>query len=193
MGGVERHVLPDCADARKLVIMLAHAGGGSPVRDEAKMQNLAFMLSSADGGEEKMGFRPGAHGPHSDMVEGEVRHLNDLGILSIDGGKARLTSAGRAVAERLAEEDPGAFETVARYKEMFNDMSDDEILTYVRLAYPAMASSSPAADKPGAEEHVMSMLRNEKISASKAAELLGESVEYVIDAAFKRGIYVLGH
>ena len=45
--------------------------------------------------------------------------------------------------------------------------------------------------EPDIEKHVLSMLRKEKISSGKAAELLGERVKYVIDLAYKNGIYVL--
>ena len=84
------------------------------------------------------------------------------------------------------------FGRIGRYKEMFNDMDTDEILTYVWRSYP---SSVPRALvdrlKPDLEKHVLSMLRKKKIGSGKAADLLGKRVKYVIDWAYKNGIYVL--
>ena len=190
----EPRILSYGDDPRKLAIMLAHACDGSPVQDSMKLQNLMFMLSSTDENEEKMEFHPGTDGPYSDIVEEEVRRLCDRGILSVENGETQITAAGRTVAERIAEEEPDAFETIARYKEMFNDMDADEILTYVCRSHPSKVPRA-LVDRlePDVEKHVLSMLRKEKISSGKAAELLGERVKYVIDLAYKNGIYVLGY
>ena len=190
MDKAEPRILSYSDDVHKLSIMLAHACDDSPVQDSMKLQNLMFMLSSIDDNE--MGFRPGTDGPYSDIVEEEVRRLCERGILSIENGETRLTAAGRAIAERIAEEDPDAFETIARYKELFNDMDADEILTYVCRSHPSKVPRA-LVDRlePDVEKHVLSMLRKRKISSGKAAELLGERVKYVIDLAYKNGIYVL--
>ena len=190
MDKVEHRALRD--DVHELAIMLAHACDDSPVQDNIKLQNLMFMLSSTYEKEVKMGFHPGMDGPYSDIVEREVRHLGDRGILSIENNKTQLTAAGREVAKCLAEKEPDVFGRIGRYKEMFNDMDTDEILTYVWRSYP---SSVPRALvdrlKPDLEKHVLSMLRKKKIGSGKAADLLGKRVKYVIDWAYKNGIYVL--
>ena len=189
-----RRILSYGDDPRKLAIMLAHACDDIPVQDSMKLQNIMFMLSSTDENEEKMGFHPGMDGPYSDIVKEEVRRLCDRGILAIENGETRLTTAGRAIAERIAEEDPRTFETIGRYKEMFNDMDADEILTCVCRSYPFMVPRA-LSDRlwPDIEKHVLSMLRKEKISGSKAAELLDEGMEYVIDVSYKNGIYIMGY
>ena len=184
--------MPDDGDyVHKLVIMLAHACGGSPVDGKVKAQKLVFMLSDVDDRAGEAGFYPGADGPYSDVVDEKIRRLNDLGILA-DGYRTRLADAGRAVAERLAGEDPNMFEVVEEYKDMFNDMSTDEILTYVHLLYPPMAARSMVRTRleRDAEKHVMSMLRKGKISSGKAAELLGRDRQDVIKTAVKKGIQV---
>lgn len=192
---VRRYVLEGDDDMHKLIIMLAHACGGSPVEGNVKLQKLVFMLSDIDDNAEAMGFYPDMYGPYSDIVAGEVRYLSDLGILSIDGNKTGITDAGKSIAEQLAEEDSDMFSTIAEYKEMFNDMSTNEVLTYVYLLYPSMATHSVVRDKlePDMEKHVMSMLRKRKISSGKAATLLGKSRLYVIEEAVKNGISVLGY
>ena len=187
-----RRILSYSDDVHKLAIMLAHACDDIPVQDSMKLQNLMFMLSSTYEKEDEMGFRPGTDGPYSDIVEKEVRRLCDRGILSIEDGETQLTAAGRAIAERLAEKEPDVFGRIGRYKEMFNDMDADEILTYVCRSHPSKVPRS-LVDRlePDVEKHVLSMLRKEKISSGKAADLLGERVKYVIDLAYKNGIYVL--
>ena len=188
---VKCYVLEDSDHIHKLVIMLAHACGGIAVQGKVKMQNIAFMLSHIGDKTGEMGFYPDMHGPYSDIVDGEIRYLNDLGILT-DGNRTRLTNTGRSVADRLADEDPRLFKIIGRYKEMFNDMSTNEILTYVYRSYPLMVAHSAARDKleQDAEKHIMSMLRKEKISSGKAAELLGRDRIDVIKTAVNKGIQV---
>ena len=192
MDKAERNASRD--DVHELAIMLAHACDDIPVQDSMKLQNLMFMLSSTYEKEEEMGFHHGMDGPYSDIVEEEVRRLCERGILAIENGETRLTAAGRAIAERIAEEEPNVFGRIGRYKEMFNDMDADEILTYVCRSYPFMVPRS-LSDRlwTDREKHVLSMLRKRKISSGKAAELLGERVKYVIDLAYKNGIYVLAY
>ena len=136
------------------------------------MQKLAFMLSRRYGGGET-GFEPGARGPYSKMVEEETRRLEEQGILASDG-RMEITETGRKAAEAIANRESGMLEIVERCKEMFNDMSEDEILAYVCATYPDMAKRSTAYDsvKSGMERHAMSMLRKQKIASGKAAEML---------------------
>lgn len=176
----------------KIIVLLCHAGGGEPIRGEARMQNLVFMLSHRYGGKE-MGFEPGAHGPCSRTVAEETRYLEELGILSSGDGRIEIAKTGRKAAEALAGQESDMLQIVERYKEMFNDMSEDEVLAYVCATYPDMAKSSAAYDsvKSNMEMHVMSMLRKQKITSAKAAEMIDESREYVMKKAARDGIPVL--
>lgn len=182
---------PEGGRLRKIIVLLCHAGGGEPVRGKARMQKLAFMLSRRYGCQET-GFEPGARGPYSKIVEEETRYLEEQGILSSDG-RMEITETGRKAAEAIAKRESGMLKIVERYKEMFNDMSEDEILAYVCATYPDMAKSSAAYDsvKSHMERHVMSMLRRQKITSGKAAEMLGEGRECVMKKAARSGVPVL--
>lgn len=85
-------------------------------------------------------------------------------------------------------------EVLREYKETFNDMTTDELLAYVYLAHPETASQSAkyAGLKPRMERLMLSLVRKEKISGQRAAELLGKSYSYVLEKAGKSGIRVLG-
>ena len=108
------------------------------------------------------------------------------------GSGIKIAEAGRA-AEALAGSEACMLEMVERCEEMLNDTSEDEILTYVCATYPGMAKNSAAYDgiKPYMGRHAMSMLRNQKITSGKAAEMLGQSIEYVVKKAARGGIRVL--
>lgn len=177
----------------KIITLLCHACGGEPVRGKTKMQKLVFMLSGIHGGDEEMGFEPDTYGPYSELVEAEERYLESLGVLSRGADRIEITKAGRKIAEALASQEPEMFETVEMYKEMFNDMSTNEVLAYVYGTYPDMAGKSLVYKKIKSEmdKHVMSMLRKEKISSGRATELLGESREYIIKKAAQDGMPVL--
>ena len=85
------------------------------------------------------------------------------------------------------------FETIERYKSMFNDMSTNEVIAYVCATYPHIAKNPKISEKIKSEMemHVMSMLRKQKITSGKAADMLDKSRNYVIKKAAQNGIPVL--
>lgn len=186
MDAAER-ALGACDPLHRLVILLAASNGGEPIRGGAKLQKMVFMLTEGEGGgDSPCGCDAGRYGPHSDAVDEGAGRLAEAGILCTDGGDISVTPLGREVAGRIAaEEDRRTLAMIDRYKEMFNDLTADELLAYVYSAYPDAASGSPEYDRvaPSMERHVMSMLKKEKITAERASELLGRPLEDVLGLA----------
>ena len=194
MDAAER-ALGACDPLRRLVILLAASNGGEPIRGGAKLQKMVFMLPEGEGGGDRpCGCDAGRYGPHSDAVDEGAGRLAEAGILCIGGAGISVTPLGREVAGRIAaEEDRRTLAMIDRYKEMFNDLTTDELLAYVYSAYPDTALGSPEYGRvaPSMEQHVMSMLKKEKITAERASELLGRPLEDVLGLAGKMGIRTL--
>lgn len=88
---------------------------------------------------------------------------------------------------------PRTLDVLLEYKETFNDMSDDELLAYVCAAHSDAAGPAACGRlRARMEGLVMSMLRKEKISCGRAAELLGEEYWSVLKKAGEAGIRPLG-
>ena len=194
MDAAER-VLATCEPLHRLVILLAAANGGEPIRGRAKLQKIVFMLTEGEGWEDSpCGYDAGEHGPHSDIVDEEAGYLEEAGVLCADGEDIAATRLGMEVAGRIASgEDRPTLDMIDEYKEVFNDLTIGELLAYVYSAYPDMATRSPAYDRTmsNRERHVMSMLKKGKVSLGRAAELLGRPVGDVLRLAGRMRIQTL--
>ena len=175
-------ILGTCSPLRKLVVLLAAANEGEPIRGMTRLQNIMFMLTEEDGESYPYGYTAGGRGPRSDVVDEEVRCLEESGILRADGENISITRLGKEVADRIAgEEDRLTLIMIDNHKEMFNDLTIDELLAYMYSAYPDMAAGPPAYGLTAAdrERHIMSMLKKEKITTGRAAEILGRPREEI--------------
>ena len=194
MDAAER-VLATCEPLHRLVVLLAAANGGEPIRGSTKLQKIVFMLTERKGWEDgPCGYDADDCGPYSDIVDEEAGHLEDVGILCGGGGDISVTRLGREVAGRIAAgEDRRTLDMIDRYKEIFNDLTADELLAYVYSAYPDMATGSPAYARIASrmERHVMSMLKKEKITSERASELLGRPLVDVLRLACRMRIRTL--
>lgn len=172
-----------CDPLRRLVVLLAASKGGEPIRGRMKLQKMVFMLACGNGREGgSFGYGASGGGPHSDIVEEEAGHLEDVGVLRTDGEDVSVTQLGREVAGRIADgEDRRTLDRIDRYKEVFNDMTADELLTYVYSSYPDMAARSLTYDRvmSDKERHTVSMLVGGKIALGRAAEILDRPVDDV--------------
>lgn len=191
---LEDRILKGCSEIQEYVILLAHANAGEAVAGYTKLQKMMFVLSDMLGVADEYGFEADNYGPYSETVAEEARGLVDVGVL-YEGGEISLTEIGRKLAGRIAKtKDARVIEAIARHKEMFNDMSTKELLSYVYASYPAMTTRSLVCRdiERNIEKHVMSMLRKEKITLERASELMGMDIRYVMKQAAKMNIRVLG-
>lgn len=181
-----RKVLGTLDPPQRLVALLAASDGGAPIRGRTRLQSMAFLLSEAsDDMVERCGYGAGDRGPHSEIVGEAARRLGEMGVLRLDGGDGgiSITPMGRRVAVGIAEgEDGDALDAIDACKDMLNDLPADEVFAYVCLSYPRMAKRSAVHDRvmQDMERHVMSMLKKEKISAERAAELLERPLDYIL-------------
>ena len=179
---VAEGTLRTCSPLRRLVVLLAAANEGEPIRGMTRLQNIMFMLTEEDGEGHPYGYSAGDLGPRSDAVDEEIRCLVEEGILRTDGEDISITRLGNEVAGRIAGgEDRLTLIMIDDHKDMFNDLTIDELLAYVYSAYPDMAAGPVAHGLTAAdrERHIMSMLKKEKITSGCAAELLGRPREYI--------------
>ena len=132
-----------------------------------------------------LAFEPHLMGPHSDVLEGETEQLELSGLVDSAQGLYSLTPLGEEVAKNVAKTVPiQEIELVEQTKELLNDLHRDELLA---LVYFGMV---PPEYKDESEEYerirrnriplALRLLKKEKISAGKAAEIAGVSVDELI-------------
>ena len=161
----------------RLVVLLAASNGGEPIRGKTKLQKMAFMLTEGEDREYgPCGYDADNYGPYSGIVDEAAGRLEYVGALRTDGRDISVTQLGKEIAGRIAAgEDSRTLAMIDMYKEMFNDLTADELLAYVYSAYSYTATRSLVYNRIASnmERHVMSMLKKGKITSERASELLG--------------------
>ena len=186
-----RSTLPCGGRIRRYTLLLAGAGDKG-VRGHMMLQKMLYVLAKDVDDEGVVStFRPHDHGPYSQQVADELDALARDGLVSHVPGKITLTSEGRAAA-RDAGSDLDETETaiVCECRRFFNGMTDEQLLLYMYQVYPDMAAKSRVHDDivSRAEEIVMGMVKEEKISTGRAAEILKVSYHDVLDMRGRHGV-----
>ena len=192
--GVTEKILSEGDDLHKIIILLADAGG-RPIRGTTKLQKILYLLSYPLEHLERYHYEQHDHGPYSQVVDHEKCYLQNIGVLYSRRCEIGLTDEGCRVAEAVAgQTDSETLDVLREYKDMFNDMTTDEILAYIYLAHPEPISKSAkyTSLKPRMERLMLSLVKKEKITGQLAAELLGKIYSYVLKRAGGAGIRVLG-
>ena len=186
-----RSTLPCGGRIRRYTLLLAGAGDEG-VRGRTMLQKMLYVLAKDvdDEGVEST-FRPHDYGPYSQQVADGLDALSRDGLVSHVQGKITLTSEGRAAA-RDAGRDLDETETAIVWgcKRFFNGMTNEQLLLYIYQVYPDMAVNSKVYNDivPRAEDIVMSMLKEEKITTGRAAEILKVSYHDVLDIMGRHGM-----
>lgn len=147
-----------------------------PVRGKVWLQKEMYALSKVFTDlEEDAGFEAYHYGSFSESVE-EVKDQYENSKY-VDRGRRdeiQLSAKGRALAAEVwgsaSEEERQA---VLEIKEVFNDMSLDELLLYMYQTYPETAENSSVRDRVMGNKFrlAVSLYRKGKVSYQKAAEL----------------------
>ena len=185
--------LPIQDRVRRCILLLAGAAGDGGVRSGLVLQNLLYVLAKKTGdGGIKDGFKPGELGPHSEEAAGVIGRMAEDGLISIGReGRIAATPKGRESARDAGEGlDEYARAVIAGHVPFLNDMTDEEMLLYMHLVHPDMSAGSRAcaALARRTEDIVMGMVRDEKISSGRAAEVMGIPFRDVLPMMVRRGI-----
>ena len=95
-----------------------------------------------------------------------------------------ITEKGKEIAKEIMKKvNMNIHYALSEYKELLNDTSNDELLSYIYSAYPNMIRESTNYEKlkPNIEYHILSLVGKQKISAQRASELLNKPLVYVLN------------
>ena len=181
--GIKEKILADGDELHKFIILLANANGES-IKGRTKLQKMMYLLSDKiEEIKEQSSYDADNYGPYSEVVDEEERYLEQIGVLTSSHGEIALTETGKEIAQELSKhEDEKILKVLNEYKKFLNDMTCKELLAYIYSAYPDMTEESVEYEnlKPNIENHILSLIRKQKISSQRAAELLDRSQDYII-------------
>ena len=164
--------------------ILALLGSHNAERVPAKLwlQKELFLLSKLrENLSNKTDFVPYLKGPYSDVAEGALSDLRNMGFVEFDnyGSDIRLTPKGRASAADLAlKMPPEVKKEVDDIKGFLNSLSEDELLVFTYYSYPETVTDSVVKERIAKvrEPRAFALYRRGKVSLEKAAELAGLSL-----------------
>lgn len=192
--GVKEKILEDCDELQKFIILSVDANR-EPIRGRIKLQKMMFMLSNIIPEVAEQGsYDADNFGPYSEVVNSELEYLENVGVLLSGRSEIATTDVGREIAEDLARgEDKDRLSVLRSYKDFLNDLPSKELLAYIYSAHPDMTSESMVVEeiKPDMERHLLSLVRKQKISSQRAAELLNMPHNYIIKRMNEIGMTVL--
>lgn len=162
-------------DEEEQLVLLAVGALGQPLRSKVKMQKLIFLIGNViEGLHEDLGYEPHLYGPYSDKVDYMAEDLEGLGYIEHEGSRFSLTPKGEDEYEQLNPSED-VRELVEDFKDFINDMTDDEVLTYIYTFFPAYIDEATEWErlKKDRVSRSVRLLRREKVSMSKAAAMAG--------------------
>ncbi len=193
--GIKEKILENGDELQKFLILLANANN-EPIKGRLKLQKMMFLLSDKiEEIKNQSSYDADNYGPYSEVVDEEAQYLEQIGVLSSRPGEIILTKEGKEIAKELIKkENKNVLNVLNEYKKFLNDLSSKELLAYVYSAYPDMTEESIEYEnlKPNIENYILSLVKKQKISAQRAAELLNKSQEYIIKKMKEKGIMILG-
>ncbi len=166
-------------EEERVILFALGAANNSPINTKTKLQKLIFLISNVfPDYKELIDFEPHHFGPYSEDIVVIVEDLIQLGLVESKGNQFFLTERGVDIfsqirpAERLMR-------VIEDFKEFLDDLTNDEILTFVYVTYPEYIEESKRWDQlQGKRVNIaISLLKKQKISFDKAVEIAGKSAK----------------
>jgi predicted HTH domain antitoxin len=166
----------------KLVLYSIGALGNSPIRSKTKLQKLLFLFSNVfEKFKEPLDFEAHLFGPYSESIDYILEDLTKLDLVEKRGSYYRLSSRGIDIYNKIRiKEIKEHMKTVMEdFKGFLNDLTQEELLAFVYVTYPEYIEEAAKWDeiKEKRKEIAISLLRKNKISFGKAAEISGFNQE----------------
>lgn len=190
---IKNKILNEREGVRKHIILAAYLNN-EPIMGNTKLQKIMFLLSDVvEDVRDNCSYDTDMYGPYSEIVDYELDDLAGVGVLRHANNKIETTPMGEDIAKELVKKERREIvELLSKYKTFLNDLPVDEVLAYVYSAYPEMTDASVVIDKmrPNMENHIMSLVKKQKISSQRAAELLNISHRHAIKKIGERDIKI---
>lgn len=161
----------------EMLVLLIVGALEEPLRSKVKMQKIIFLIGNAiEGLHEDLGYEAHKFGPYSDSVDHMAEDLENLNYISKSGSRFTLTDKGREEYARLNPTSQ-VKALVENLKEFLNDMTDDEVNTYIYTFYPDYTEEATEWERLKLERIPRSkrLLKRGKVSLSIAAAMAGMS------------------
>ena len=177
-------------EEEKVILYSLGALSCSPINNKTKLQKLLFLTSNVfPDYKELIDFEPHLFGPFSEDIEVIIDDLIRIGLVDNKGDKYFLTRRGIKLFSHLKPADE-LMRVIEDFKDFLNDLTNDELLTFVYVSYPEYIEESIKWDQLKGKRVMIaiSLLKKQKISFTKAVEIAGLPTKDFEDILVKRKI-----
>ncbi|MFA5311960.1 MAG: UPF0175 family protein [Methanomassiliicoccales archaeon] len=147
-----------------------------PLRSKLKLQKILFLVTNVFPDlQDLLRFEPNLLGPYSDKIDYVLQDLQSLDLVANpEGGIYILTKEGQEIFKNIKPKQELAG-VIQDFKLFLNDLSDNEIMTFIYTFYPKYTSESARWDdlKKDRIDYAIRLLLKGKVSYSKASEMAG--------------------
>jgi len=155
------------------IVLYAIGAMDQPLRSKLKVQKILFLVTNVfEDMDDILQYEPHLMGPYSERIDYLLSDLGRLGLIFVSGSSYSLTEKGHEVYRKLKPRKELA-DVIDDFKIFLNDLSDNEIMTFVYTFYPKYILESTKWDelKENRVNYANKLLLKGKISFLKAAQM----------------------
>jgi len=182
-------VIEDMSELQKYIVLLLSANSKESIKGNTWFQKELFLVAkNIKEVEEEASFISDFYGPFSENAKEQLDELALDGVVVKDGNKMFLSKLGSQIAQKIEQKTPKQrLEMILEFKNLLNDLNDDEILTFIYFTFPEFTDESLVLEKikKNRKQVALKLYKKEKVSIQRAAEIAGEPLERFIRDAEK--------
>ena len=164
----------------KVILVLLYLREKSPILGKLRLQRMIFLISQdLEKLKEELDFEPHKYGMYDQTIDNALEWLEQDGFITIDKN-ITLTKKGIEKAEEILKDfSEEEIEIIEEVKELFENLSESEILALLYFKFPEFAKYSEKLDKitKKRKELAISLYKKGKISIGAASEIAGVSIK----------------
>jgi len=191
---IKKRIFENLTETQKYALLLLSANNFEPIKGKLWYQKELFLLSKnneelADDAD----FEPDFMGPYSETADEELEQLESAGVVEKKGNKLKLTGLGQEIAKIISKNTSAEEkEMIEDFKDVLNDLTEDELLGFIYFTYPEMTEESIKIEKiqPKRKNIALNLYAKSKISFGKALEISGTDIDDFVKEAKMKGIQI---
>jgi hypothetical protein len=177
-------ILKDMNELQKCIVLLLNSKNNEAIRGNTWFQKELFLIAqNIPELAREAAFESDFYEPFSESAEEELGNLEMDDIVVKQGNRMALSDEGKEVAEILEKKTSKKnLEIIADFKELINDLTDDEVLTLVYLSSPDFTDESKVLKDimHNRKNVAIKLYKKGKVSLQKAAQMAGISLEKLV-------------
>jgi len=191
---IKKRIFENLTETQKYALLLLSANNFEPIKGKLWYQKELFLLfKNNEELADDADFEPDFMGPYSETADEELEQLESARVVEKEGNKLKLTVLGQEIAKIISENTSAEEkEIIEDFKDVLNDLTEDELLGFIYFTYPEMTEESIKIKKiqPKRKNIALNLYAKSKISFGKALEISGTNIDDFVKEAKLKGIQI---